>query len=86
MHDVTILGPTNLPSTVPYHASQMYAKNISALLLHLTKEGRLDLNLEDEITREMLVTHGGRIVHTRIRELLDLHDGIPKIEEDAADE
>ena len=51
-----MLGPTNLPSTVPYHASQMYAKNISTLLLHLTKDGALTLDTEDEITAGTLVS------------------------------
>ena len=56
---VRILGPLNLPSTIPYHASQMYAKNIAAFLKYLVKDGKLSLNLEDEIVRETLVTHGG---------------------------
>ena len=68
---VTILGPTNLASTVPYHASQMYAKNISTLLLHLVKDGALALDLDDEITAGTLVSHEGRVVHPRVRELLD---------------
>jgi NAD(P) transhydrogenase subunit alpha len=68
---VTILGPTNLPATVPYHASQLYAKNISSLLLHLVdKEGHFALNMEDEITRETLLCDGGQVVHARCRELL----------------
>ncbi|MDA1091871.1 MAG: Re/Si-specific NAD(P)(+) transhydrogenase subunit alpha [Acidobacteria bacterium] len=69
-HGVTILGPTNLPATVPYHASQMYAKNLSTLLLHLVSGGRLALNLSDEITQGTLVSHDGRVVHPRVRELL----------------
>jgi NAD(P) transhydrogenase subunit alpha len=67
---VTILGPTNLPSTVPYHASQMYAKNISTFLLHLVKDGELRIDLDDEITRETLVTHKGEVVHSRVRALM----------------
>ncbi|MXW87677.1 MAG: Re/Si-specific NAD(P)(+) transhydrogenase subunit alpha [Boseongicola sp. SB0667_bin_21] len=67
---VTILGPTNLPATVPYHASQMYAKNISTLLLHLVKEGALALDMEDEITAGTLVSRDGAVVHPRIRDLL----------------
>ena len=67
---VTVLGPTNLPSTVPYHASQMYAKNVSTLLLHLTKDGALAFDLDDEITAGTLVSHRGRVVHPRVRELL----------------
>lgn len=72
VHGVTILGPVNLSATVPYHASQMYSKNISALLLHLVKDGRLELNLEDEITRETLVSRDGEVVHPRVREQLGL--------------
>ncbi len=69
-HGVTILGPSNLPATVPYHASQMYAKNITTFLLHLTNDGRLDIDLEDEVTRETLVTRDGEIVHARVRDTL----------------
>ena len=69
-HGVTILGPTNLPATVPYHASQMYAKNLSTLLLHLVTDGKLRLDLSDEITQGTLVSHGGDVVHPRVRELL----------------
>ncbi len=68
-HGVTILGPTNLPSTVPYHASQMYARNIQTFLLHLVKDGALNLDPADEITRETLVTRDGQIVHERVRAL-----------------
>ena len=71
-HGVTIIGPVNLASTVPYHASQMYARNISTFLLHLVKDGRLQLDLTDEITRETLLTRGGEVVHPRIREALGL--------------
>jgi len=67
---VTILGPTNLPATVPYHASQMYAKNISTLLLHLVEEGALALDMEDPITAGTLVSRDGEVVHPRIRDLL----------------
>jgi NAD(P) transhydrogenase subunit alpha len=64
---VTIFGPTNLPSTVPYHASQMYAKNITTFLNHLVKDGEVRIDQADEITRETLVTHQGQIVHARLR-------------------
>ena len=70
INGVTVLGPTNLPGTVPYHASQMYAKNVSAFLLHLLKDGKLEVNREDEITRETLVTQGGEVVHERVKKLL----------------
>jgi H+-translocating NAD(P) transhydrogenase subunit alpha len=69
---VKILGPTNLPSDVPYHASQMYARNISAFLLHLINDGRIVIDPADEITRETLVTLGGDIVQPRVREALGL--------------
>ena len=69
---VTVLGPTNLPATVPYHASQMYAKNMSAFLAHLIKDGELRIDLEDEITRETLVSRGGQVVHPRVREAFGL--------------
>ena len=62
-HGVTIHGPLNLPSSMPIHASQMYARNISGLLLHLLEEGRLHLDFEDAITRDCCITHEGQIVH-----------------------
>jgi len=67
---VRILGPVNLASTIPYHASQMYAKNIATFLKHLVKDGKLSIRLEDEIVRETLVTHEGRIVHPKVLELV----------------
>jgi NAD(P) transhydrogenase subunit alpha len=69
---VRILGPVNLPSTIPYHASQMYAKNIATFLKYLVKDGKLALNREDEIVRETLVTHAGEVVHPRVREMMGL--------------
>ena len=68
---VHILGPLNLPSTVPYHASQMYAKNIATFLKYLIKDGALVLDREDEVVRETLVTHAGEIVHPRVQELVN---------------
>ncbi len=67
---VTILGPLNIPAAVPYHASQMYAKNLSTFLLHLTRDGELVLDAEDEITAGTLVTRDGDVVHPRVREAL----------------
>jgi NAD(P) transhydrogenase subunit alpha len=65
---VTILGPTNLPALAPYHASQMFSANVTAFLKHL--QGFLPLTAlpDDEILRETLVTHGGEVVHPRMRE------------------
>jgi NAD(P) transhydrogenase subunit alpha len=71
-HGVTIIGWFNLASTVPYHASQMYARNVSAFLLHLVKDGKLHLNMEDEIVRETMLTRGGEVVSARVREFFSL--------------
>ena len=76
---VTILGPTNLPATVPFHASQMYAKNVSTLLLHLVNDGTLTVDLEDDITQGTLVSRDGDVVHPRVRELLG--DAAPRTNE-----
>jgi len=59
---VRVLGPVNLVSTVPLHASQMYSRNVTTLLKHLVKDGALVLDLDDEITRGALVTHAGEVV------------------------
>lgn len=67
---VRIIGPLNVPSTVAYNASQLFAKNTATFLTHLVKGGELKLDLEDEITRETLMTHQGEVVHPRIREKL----------------
>jgi NAD(P) transhydrogenase subunit alpha len=58
---VSILGPVNLPSTVPLHASQMYARNVSAFLGHITQDGKLRLDFEDPIIRDTCVTHAGEV-------------------------
>jgi len=71
-HGVTIMGSINLASTVPYHASQMYAKNVATFLLHLIKDGKLQLNPDDEIVRDTLLTRGGEIVNARLREIYKL--------------
>jgi proton-translocating NAD(P)+ transhydrogenase subunit alpha len=59
---VTIVGETNLPATMPIHASQMYSRNVWTLLDHLISEGELVLDFDDQITRETCVTHEGRIL------------------------
>jgi NAD(P) transhydrogenase subunit alpha len=61
-HDVTILGPVNLPSSVAFHASQMFGRNILALLQHLVKDGAVVLDPADEITGAMLVVHEGKVL------------------------
>jgi NAD(P) transhydrogenase subunit alpha len=67
---VTILGPTNLASRAPYHASQMYATNIVNLLRTLVKDGAITIDATDEIIRETLVTHQGKVVHPRVASLV----------------
>lgn len=71
-HGVTIVGCVNLPATIPYHASQMYAKNMATFLKNLVRDGEVQLNQEDEIICDTLVTHGGDVVNSRVRELLQL--------------
>lgn len=71
-HEVTIIGWFNLASTVPYHASQMYARNVSAFLLHFVKGGKLQLDTDDEIIRETMLTRGGEVVNPRVREFFSL--------------
>lgn len=73
---VRIFGPLNLPNTIPYHASQMYAKNIATFLKYLIKDGKITLPREDEIVRETLVTQAGEVVHPRVREAM----GLPQLQ------
>ena len=68
---VTILAPENLPATMPIGASQFYARNISALLLQLVKDGALDLNPDDEIAGPVTITHGGEIRSEAVKKLLE---------------
>lgn len=69
---VTVIGPINLSSTIPYHASQMYSKNVSEFLLNLFKDGELSLNMEDQIIHDTLLTKDGEVVNAQVRELLGL--------------
>jgi NAD(P) transhydrogenase subunit alpha len=69
---VTILGPSNLPATVPFHASQMYGKNMATFLQHLVKKGEIVIDVGDEITRDTLVTRDGEVVSPRVREAAGL--------------
>jgi NAD(P) transhydrogenase subunit alpha len=64
------MGPTNLPATVPYHASQMFSRNIVTFLQHLITEGQITYDMNDEITRETLVSRGGEVTNARVRDLL----------------
>ena len=81
VHGVTILGSINIPSTIPYHASQMYARNVTAFLQNLVKDGELHLNLEDQIIGDTLLTHQGEVVNPRVRELLGLPASSPSADE-----
>jgi len=67
VHGVTIIGATNLPSDIPANASQMYAKNLTTFVSHLVKEGKLELDLEDEITSGAMLTHEGKITNEAAR-------------------
>ena len=69
---ISILGPLNIPSTIPYHASQMYGSNLVSFLKLMVNKGELKINREDEIIRETLVTQGGEVVHARVSEKLGL--------------
>lgn len=67
---ITILAPTNLPATVPHTASQMFARNMASFVLNLMKDGSLNINLDDEIVRETLLTEDGEIKNARVKGLL----------------
>jgi H+-translocating NAD(P) transhydrogenase subunit alpha len=71
-HGVTIMGPINLASGVPYHASQMYARNLTAFLNNLVKDGKVRSPESDDIIRDTLLTQGGEVVNTRVREMLGM--------------
>jgi len=71
-HGVTIIGAINLASSVPYHASQMYARNLTTYLTYMVKDGKLQQNLQDEIIRETLIASGGEIVNARVREFFKM--------------
>jgi NAD(P) transhydrogenase subunit alpha len=78
---VAILGPINVPSSIPYHASQMYGKNMATLLRHLiAKDNTLKLDMKDEITAGTLMCQGGEVLHPQLRQLL----GMPALTQPAA--
>jgi NAD(P) transhydrogenase subunit alpha len=72
---ITILGPINLPATVPHHASQMYARNVSSFVRNLVKDEKLDFDSADEIVRASMLTRGGEIVNERIRKAFETEAG-----------
>jgi NAD(P) transhydrogenase subunit alpha len=83
-HGVTIIGPENVPSSVAFHASQMFGKNMENLLnLLINEEGKLNLDFEDEIVRETVVSHKGEVPHSRMRQLLNLPE-LPSSQDEAS--
>ncbi len=76
-HGVKIIGITNLPATMPGSATQMYAKNIQTLIKHLVSDGKLELDLTDEITRGATITHGGKVVHEATAKALGIEVADP---------
>ena len=68
---VTIIGTRNMPSTMPLATSQLFARNVANLLLHLVKDGTITLDFTDEITKGSCVTHAGEIVNERAKQLLE---------------
>ncbi|HEY8635411.1 MAG TPA: Re/Si-specific NAD(P)(+) transhydrogenase subunit alpha [Candidatus Dormibacteraeota bacterium] len=73
---VTIIGTRNVPSTMPLHASQLYARNVANLLLHLVKDGAINLDFSDEITKGCCITHGGEIVNERAKQTAPPREGV----------
>jgi NAD(P) transhydrogenase subunit alpha len=70
VNGVIIIGTRNIPSTMPLTTSQLFARNVANLLLHLVKDGAIKLDFEDEITKGACVTHGGEIVNERAKQLV----------------
>jgi len=68
---VTIIAPDNLPASMPAGASAFYARNISSLLLGMVKDGNLNLDFEDEVTKSTVITHGGAILSDAVKKLLE---------------
>lgn len=77
-HGVTLIGPVNAANGVPYHASQVYAKNLTSFLLNLVKDGKIRPEAEDDIIRETLLTRGGEVVNQRVREFFPALATAPK--------
>jgi len=67
---VTIVSPENLPASMPSSSSQFFARNISSLLLAMTRDGALTLDFEEEVTRATVITHGGEVVSEAVKKLL----------------
>jgi NAD(P) transhydrogenase subunit alpha len=80
-HGVTILGPLNLPSSMPYHSSQLYARTVTNFLMHLLQDGRMHLDLNDELIRDTLVTHQGEIVNESVKAALSSESHVGETEQ-----
>ncbi|MGH2455957.1 MAG: Re/Si-specific NAD(P)(+) transhydrogenase subunit alpha [Candidatus Limnocylindria bacterium] len=80
---VRIIGFTNLPASMPASATQMYAKNVQTLVRHLVKDGRLELDFADEITRGATITHGGKVIHEATAQALGIQPAQPPVQTDA---
>lgn len=74
LNGVKVIGPVNLPGSIPHHASQMYSKNISEFLQNLLEKGEVSINTEDPIIKDSLLTHRGKIINERVREILGLEE------------
>jgi NAD(P) transhydrogenase subunit alpha len=71
-HGVKVLAPLSLATTIPHHASQLYAKNVTNFVVNMVKKGELQLDADDEIVRDSMLTRAGEVVHPRVREALGL--------------
>jgi NAD(P) transhydrogenase subunit alpha len=71
-HGVTIMGPDNLPATIPVHASQMYGKNVVTFLLEMIQDGKLVVDLENDVVGPACLSHGGEVQNERVRSALGL--------------
>jgi NAD(P) transhydrogenase subunit alpha len=74
---VTVIGPLNIPASIPYHASQMYARNVMAFVQNFVAKGAINLSAEDEINRDTVVTRDGEVVNGRVREALGMAPAAP---------
>jgi H+-translocating NAD(P) transhydrogenase subunit alpha len=74
-NDVKILGPINIPAEVPYHASQMYARNVVTFIQNMVKDHAINVDMEDEIIKGTLVTSDGKVVNPRVIEILGTAGG-----------
>jgi len=72
---VTIVAPTNLPATIPVHASQLYSRNVTSFLALLIKDGQLNIDMKDDVVGPSCVTHNGEVVNQRVAAALQAQPG-----------